>query len=405
MVPPQPSQRVDVAVIGAGPAGLTAAVALATAGIETALVGAPPAHPDNRTTALLATTVAALTQLRVWERCSSEAAPLGVMRIVDATRRIWRAPEVRFTAAEIGLGAFGWNIENRHLVAALAGRADELPGLRRIEAQAVQVVPGDDHVDISLDGGGVVSAKLVVGADGRRSVCREAAGIAVTRHAYPQVALSYTLRHTRPHHNISTEFHTEQGPFTLVPLNGLRSSLVCVVAPAEADRLGALADPALNAELERRSHSLLGKIAVEPGRGSFPLASEIAQRFADRRIALVGEAAHTIPPIGAQGLNLGLRDAAAIAEIAAAAHREDGDAGTPAALERYDRARRLDIATRSRAVDWLNRSLLSDFLPVQATRGLGLYALGHIGPLRRAVMREGMHPSATLPRLMRGETL
>ena len=217
-------------------------------------------------------------------------------------------------------------------------------------------------------------------------------------------ALTLNLGHTRPHNSVSTEFHTETGPFTLVPLPGLRSSLVCVEQPDEAERLAELDPEALSAEIERRAHSILGKIAVEDGRGLFPLGTETARSFGRRRVALIGEAAHVFPPIGAQGLNLGLRDAATISELVAETHRDGGDIGAADLLARYDRLRRADVTTRAFAVDALNRSLLSDFLPVQGARGLGLYLLDRIAPLRRAFMREGVQPAAQ-PRLMRGEAL
>jgi 2-octaprenyl-6-methoxyphenol hydroxylase len=158
-------------------------------------------------------------------------------------------------------------------------------------------------------------------------------------------------------------------------------------------------------EIERHSHSILGKTTVEPERGLFPLATETAERFAAHRIALIGEAAHVMPPIGAQGLNLGLRDAAQIAELVADASAAGMDIGSEALLARYDARRRPDVTTRMLAVDWLNSSLLADFLPVQSLRGLGLYALDRIGPLRRLVMREGVAPSTAEPALMRGEAL
>jgi 2-octaprenyl-6-methoxyphenol hydroxylase len=392
---------VDVAVVGSGPSGLTAAVALAGAGLSTALIGAR-APNDHRTTALVTSSVAALSTLGVWQLCRDQAAPLKFLRIADDTGRLWRAPEAQFDCAEIGLEAFAWNIENRHLVAALEDVAARMPGLTRLEENAIAVTPEEDRIAIGLAGGRQLSAKLVVGADGRNSICREAAGIELRTSSYPQVALTYNVSHSRPHRDISTEFHTGHGPFTVVPLPGQRSSIVCVVDEAEAAHIRALDEAALNLELEQRSHSILGKIAVEPGSGFFPLCAETAQSFGARRIALVGEAAHRFPPIGAQGLNLGLRDAAAIAEIAAD-HRDDP--GSPAAMQDYETARRADLTSRSMAVDLLNRSLLSDFLPVQALRGLGLHLLGSVGPLRRAVMREGVMPRASQPRLMRGEAI
>jgi 2-octaprenyl-6-methoxyphenol hydroxylase len=390
----------EAAVIGGGPAGLVSAIALAAAGAET-LLFAPPAEPDHRTTALLAGSVTALETLGAWEACRPHAAPLEKIRIVDDTRRLLRAPEVSFEAAEIGLAAFGHNIENRHLIAALEARAVEL-NLSRIASPALAVTSDAAGVTIK-HGSGEARVRLAIGADGRRSLCRAAAGIAMQRRTYPQTALTLNLAHARSHDGISTEFHTESGPFTLVPLPGSRSSLVCVLDPAHAAELLAMNDSALSAEIERRAHSLLGRMSAEPGRGVFPLAVETAEAFARGRIALVGEAAHVVPPIGAQGLNLGLRDGATIAEIVADARRQHLDVGTPEVLARYDTQRRADATSRTIAVDLLNRSLLTDFFPAQGVRGLSLYLVDRIGPLRRAVMREGVAPIASQPRLMRGE--
>jgi 2-octaprenyl-6-methoxyphenol hydroxylase len=380
-------------VVGGGAAGLTTAIALAEGGIATVLAGKRPGPADNRTTALLAGSVTALTTLGVWSRCEAHAAPLRVMRIADDTGRLWRAPEVRFEASEIGLDAFGYNIENRHLVTALAERARELPSLRVIETDVTDVVANGDAVTVTAAGESHTAA-LVIGADGRRSMCRAAAHIDVDEHNYRQIALTVCLTHSRPHRDVSTELHTASGPFTLVPLPGNRSSLVWVLDPVEADEIAALDDAALAMEIERRSQSMLGKMTIERGRGLFPLSVATARQFAAERIALVGEAAHVVPPIGAQGLNLGLRDAAAIADLALAAHRDGRDLGGDDVLAAYDKARRTDVAGRTVAIDLLNRSLLSDFLPVQGARGLGLYILDRIGPLRRAIMREGVAPSS-----------
>jgi 2-octaprenyl-6-methoxyphenol hydroxylase len=390
----------EVAVVGGGPAGLVSAIALAASGVETLLI-APAAADDHRTTALLASSVTALATLGVWQACRAHAAPLAAIRIVDDSRRLLRAPEVSFTAAEIGLDAFGYNIENRDLVAALSARAAALK-LSRIAAGALAVASDGDGVTIKLPEG-VARARLAIGADGQRSLCRAAAGIGTDRRAYPQTALTLNLAHDRPHQDTSTEFHTESGPFTLVPLPGRRSSLVCVLDPVQAAALAAMSDADLSEEIERRAHSLLGKMRVEEGRGMFALAVETAHSFARQRIALVGEAAHVVPPIGAQGLNLGLRDAATLAELVADARRQNVDVGSPSVLARYDAQRRADVTGRTIAIDLLNRSLLTDFIPAQGARGLSLYLVDRIGPLRRALMREGVAPAASQPRLMRGE--
>jgi 2-octaprenyl-6-methoxyphenol hydroxylase len=405
LMPDRPDRGPSVIVVGGGPVGLTAAIALASAGVPTVLVGKRPARADNRTTALLAGSVTALETLGVWDLCVAQAAPLKIMRIVDDTGRLVRAPEVKFEASEIDLEAFGYNIENRHLVAALEQRARALTSLNLIEDEVSTIVPSDTSVALTLKSGDTLRALLVIAADGRHSLCRAAAGIACDERDYKQVALTVCLKHSRPHRDTSTEFHTPHGPFTLVPLPGQRSSLVWVLDPMEADEIAALDDAQLSTKIEHASHSILGKIAVEAGRGQFPLGVSTAHKFADRRIALAGEAAHVIPPIGAQGLNLGLRDAASIGELAITANRDGRDIGGADVLAAYDRMRRADVGSRTLAIDLLNRTLLTDFLPAQGMRGLGLYMIDRIAPLRRAIMREGVAPARAQPRLMRGEIL
>ena len=383
----------DVVVIGGGPAGLTAAIALAQAGANTALIARRAPYADNRTTALLGGSVDLLQALDVWRRCADRAAPLQTMRLVDDTGRLIRAPEVRFSSDEIGLDAFGYNIENRALMAALEQRAAELSDLTRFDDEADTVAPYDTMVAIGTAHGKSLSARLVAGADGRQSLCREAAGIAVKRRDLNQSALTFNVSHSRPHRNTSTEFHTPQGPSVFVPLPGNRCSVVWVAAPSEAERLIALSDDELSEAAERQSHSILGRLKVEPGRHLFPLAIEHIRQFAKARVALVGEAAHVVPPIGAQGLNMGLRDAADIAGIVEHAMMSGEDPGAPQVLKRYDTARRADVASRTFAIDIANRSLLSDFWPLQSLRAVGLHLIGSIGPLRRIAMREGLAPS------------
>src|SRR5712664_1287663 len=387
------SDTYDVAVIGGGPAGVAAAIALAETGAKTALIARRAPYGDNRTTALLGGSVDLLEQLEVWPRCKDKAAPLQAMRLVDDTGRLIRAPEVRFSCDEIGLDAFGYNIDNRSLIAALEQRAAELPELARFDDEADTISPEESTVEVRAGQGKSISARLVVGADGRQSLCREAAGISVRRRDLHQAALTFNVSHTRPHRNISTEFHTPQGPCVFVPLPGNRCSVVWVAAPKEAERLIALSDDELSVAAEIQSHSILGRIHVEPGRHLFPLAIEQPRQFAKARVALVGEAAHVLPPIGAQGLNMGLRDAADIADIVREAMLSGEYPGSPQVLKRYDSARRADVTSRTFAIDLANRSLLSDFLPMQSLRAAGLHLIGSIGPLRRLAMREGLAPS------------
>jgi len=387
------SATYDVAVVGGGPAGLGAAIALAQLGAKTALIARRAPYADNRTTALLGGSVDFLAALDVWPRCKDNAAALQAMRLVDDTGRLIRAPEVRFSAGEIGLEEFGYNIENRLLMAALEERAAELAALTRFDDEADAVSPADAEVAIRTGQGKSLSARLVAGADGRQSLCREAAGIAVTRRELNQAALTFNVSHSRPHRNISTEFHTPQGPCVFVPLPGDRSSIVWVSAPKEAERLRALSDDELSEAAEAQSHSILGRLRVEPGRHLFPLAIERPGQFAKARVALVGEAAHVIPPIGAQGLNMGLRDAADLADLVREALVSGDDPGSPEVLKRYDSARRADVLSRTFAIDIANRSLLSDFVPMQSLRAAGLHLIGSFGPLRRMAMREGLAPS------------
>ncbi len=391
--PRSASKNHHAAVVGGGPAGLATAIALAQAGVDTVLIARRSPYADNRTTALLGGSVDFLQSLDVWPRCTGDAAALRTMRLVDDTRRLIRSPEVKFSSDEIGMEAFGYNIENRLLMVAMEARAAELPNLARVDDDAQSIVANETSVIITTKDGQTLSAALVVGADGRHSLCREAAGIGVKRRDLGQSALTLNVTHTRPHGNCSTEFHTESGPCVFVPLPGNRSSIVWVVKPDEAARLKNLDEDALALAAERQSHSILGKLTVAPGRHVFSLAIENPDHLAAKRIALVGEAAHVLPPIGAQGLNMGLRDAADLAEIVRDALLMGSDPGDDTILRRYARARRADVFSRTFAVDMANRTLLSDFLPAQSLRAAGMHVLNTVGPIRRLAMREGLSPS------------
>lgn len=379
----------EIAVVGGGPAGLVAALAIARTGADVALL-APKPQRDPRTTALLGASVDILRDIGVWERLAGKIAPLKKLRLVDGTRRLIRSPEVLFDSAELELEAFGYNIENENLLAALRDALHEHSNIRVAETSVEHVDLTDNNASLALDSGERVSCRLVIAADGRNSICRQAAGIRTTKRPLPQSAVALNLSHARPHQEISVEFHTGSGPFTLVPLPGLRSSLVWVCLPEEAARIRALSDEALNREIEQKSHSILGETGVQGPRGVFSLSVELAENFASRRVVLVGESGHVLPPIGAQGLNLGIRDAAEIAQLIGKALSAGEDCGADGLLQTYDRARGGDVRSRALAVEMLGRSLLSGFLPVHLARGLGLELASRVPILRRSLMRTGL---------------
>jgi len=398
--------RFDVAVVGAGPAGIAAALALSHVGAQVALIGPPPpkaatARPETRTAALLTSSVDFIKRLQVWETLVPHAAPLKVIRIIDASRSLFRSPDITFEARELGLEAFGYNIANTTLVEALYARAQAvLPAVIPSSVEAIRLDGREAH--LTLSGGRAVTARLVAGADGRRSVCRIAAGIAVSEWGYDQGAIATSFRHTRPHDGVSTELHKESGSVTTVPMpDPLLSSLIWVGTSAEIEDVMASDDAAFAALLQSRLGDALGEITAVGARAQFPVAGLTAKQLAANRTALIGEAAHILPPIGAQGLNLGLRDAAALADCVAAALRRGQDTGGATVLSSYARARQLDVLSRTVGVDLLNRSLLTGLMPVQAARGLVLHGLNALAPLRRMVMRAGLAPPAALPSLMR----
>ena len=384
------NEKFDVVIIGAGLAGLTAANALCKPGLSIALVAPKTDFADGRSTALLANTVDYLKELGIWENALPKAAPMSVMRLIDNTRRLLHAPETSFKSMEIGLDVFGYNILNSELSKALITSFDGLDNIQRIDDKITGIRESDD-VEIELESGKNITCKLVVGADGRGSIVRQCAeggkGIATRQWQYPQTAIVLNFKHTLPHGDASTEFHNISGPFTTVPLGNGLSSLVWVVKPEDASGILEMERSALEREIETRMHSILGKVKVVSEVQSFPLGGMSALKMAAGRVFLVGDAAHGFPPIGAQGYNLGIRD---ISQLAALLQRGLDD---PVALANsYNAKRKNDVFTRTLSVDLFNRSLLSDFLPVQLLRSGGIRALSGIGPLRKMAMREGVSP-------------
>ena len=382
------SAPVQAAVVGGGLTGVAAAIVCARAGLETVHL-APPAPPDRRTSALMQPSVDFLHSAGLVDVPESIGNPLTRIRIIDATGRLIRAPETLFDAAEIGLAAFGWNFPNIKLMERFQSVADTLPNLtiRPIGATAISR-DGDQH-RIALTDGSELTAGLVVGADGKKSLVRSATGFVVREHAFEQAALVCDLELGRPLDGTSVEFHYPQGPFTLVPAGGNRANLVWIDDHAVLDEVRAAGPERLTAMVNAKSQHLFGRISVVTPAFVFPLSTLSVDRAGHDGIALVGEAAHAFPPIGAQGLNLGLRDVADLAAaLAATDQTQPGWAAEVA--ESYATRRAADLGRTGGMVDALFRSLITDLLPAQALRASGLWALRLAPSLRRRAFGLGM---------------
>lgn len=410
----QPRKTIDIAVVGTGPAGLAAALAVAKTGLHVALVGpgfTPKGrHQDRRTAALFAGSVEFLRNLDLWPQCEAASAPISAIRMIDGRQALLRAPEVVFQARDAGRPEFGFNVPNQVLTTALWRKVAETKSITVCETSDVTALeiaaPDAKPAEAVLHLGdaasdGKISACLVVAADGRHSLCREAAGIKHQSWSYPQTAIACAFEHDRPHGGISTEFHLEHGPVTVVPMPGNASSLVWVTNPATADTLMSAHEPAFLERLEHILGGLLGPLSNLSQRAAFPLSALAPETCAANGVVLVGEAAHVIPPIGAQGLNLGLRDGAVLADCIARSLSQDRPAADLQTLQSYNDARLFDIRSRTNVVDLLNRSLLTDLVPAHLLRGAGLHMLKAFAPLRRWVVKEGLEPSSVSPSLMR----
>ncbi len=377
-------QTYDVLVIGTGPVGLVAALGFAKAGMRVALVGpADAVKRDGRTVAILDGSVKLLNTLGCWDVIRPFSAPLSHMRIIDDTGSLFRAPPVTFKASELKLDAFGYNVELADLVSCLSDFVSNETRIERFDTRVSEFTSNEGGtVSAYLASGETLSAHVVIGADGRKSSVRSFAKINTKEWSYPQTALTAKFKHQRDHHDISTEFHTRQGPFTLVPLPNKHSSLVWMMGPTKAERLSNVSDRALTEAVEKQAHSILGEMSLVGDRGVIPMAGLRVEKFSTDHIALVGEAAHVFPPIGAQGLNLGFRDVASL--LGAFKNRRGAEA-----LSAYNSTRQADVKLRTAAVDLMNKSLLADYLPIDLARSIGLLTVASIPPLRRFMMQRG----------------
>jgi 2-octaprenyl-6-methoxyphenol hydroxylase len=345
-----------------------------------------------------------LDQLGALDRVRALGCRIEAIRMIDDTDQLLPVPELTLRASEVGLPALGVNISNDELVGVLLDLARSSGLIEVIDAEIVDYDFSDRAVAYLRDGRRIV-ARFIVAADGRTSRARSVAGIDVKEWTYPQLALTMMLRHEFPHNFQSTEYHTRSGPFTLVPLPATdaaphRSSLVWLMNVDDARRRLAKPREELEFEIEDYAKSEFGLMKIDSDIGQFRMGGMQVSQHAKGHLALVGETCHVFPPIGAQGLNLSLRDVADLEDCLASVDLAN-DRELSRALARYDRHRRADIGFRTHGVDILNRSLIIPYLPVDLFRGASFIAVAALGPLRRAIIREGILPHLALPRLMR----
>jgi len=401
-------ESVELAVVGGGLVGLALGIACAEAGLETAVIdredpGATVAESfDGRASAIAYGSGRMLEALGIWRHVGEEAAPILEIRVADRGAPLF----LHYDHRDVGDHPLGWIVENRVLRRALLARVAALPRLRHLAPASVRSVERSAAgARAHLADGRAIRARLVAAADGKASPLRESAGIRTTRWSYPQTGIVATVGHERAHEGVAIEHFLPAGPFAILPLTGNRSSLVWTERAALAPRLMALAAEPFAAELRRRFGDFLGEVAPVGPRWSYPLAFLHAERVHDERLVLVGDAAHLIHPIAGQGLNLGLRDVAALAQVLVDRRRLGLDIGEAAGLAEYARWRSLDVLALSAVTDGLNRLFSNAVPPVQLARDLGLAAVNEMPPLKRLFMRHAMGVVGDLPRLVRGEAL
>ena len=415
--------EVAACILGAGPVGATLAATLAAAGLPTAVVDRQPLPPmeladfDGRAYAVALTSKRLLEAAGVWERLPEPPCPILDIRVADGRPGEPASPfSLHFRAEEVGREPFGFMVEARNLRVALNARLPLLPNLRVFApAEAAAVERRADGATVRLGSGETIRARLVVGAEGRDSPTRRAAGIRAAVLDYRQIGMVGAFAHERPHRNVALEQFLPNGPFAQLPLSGPggfgtaalphASAYVWTDRTAVARSMLALPDAQFGRELRRRLGDHLGAVRPIGRRWSYPLSAMDVSRWTDTRLALVGDAAHGVHPIAGQGLNLGFRDVAALAEGAIEAWNRGGDPGAPAVLARYQERRRPDTLLMLSGMHALERLFGNDFAPVRVARRLGIAAVDRVPALKRAFARQAMGLGPGVTGLLAGQGL
>lgn len=404
-------RQADIVISGGGLVGLPLGLALAQGGLKTVIVDVAPKATildpqfDGRVSALAYASVRMLAVLGVWDLLAPHAQPIHEILVTDGKAgRPASALSLHFDAKEVGSDSLGHIVENRHIRMALY---EKLAGAQNLELVAPAAVKSlaitDSGALVTLTNDETITAAVTVAADSRRSPLRSQAGIGVVSWSYPQIGIVATVEHEKPHNGVAYEHFLPSGPFAILPMTGDRSSLVWTEAQAKAPALLGLEEKSFNEELARRFGSHLGRTKSVGPRWSYPLSFHLAREFVHLRLALCGDSAHGIHPIAGQGLNLGLRDAAALAEVLLDAARLGRDLGALDTLKRYERWRRFDCLAMAASTDGLNRLFSNDIAPLRQLRDLGLGLVDAIGPARRFFMRHAGGDVGKLPRLMKGQ--
>lgn len=403
----------DVIIAGGGLNGPALALALAGAGLRVAVVDAAPARAraaaafDGRAYALAVASKRLLAAIGVWPGLADSAQPILHVKACDGHAGDGPSRHfLHFDAAEIEEGPMGFMVEDRHLYAAFLAAMEQAPGLTHIPAtQVTAQAAGPAAVTATLSDGRTLTARVLVGCDGRQSATAVRAGIGRTGHSYGQTALVCAVAHERPHGGTAHQFFMPTGPLAILPLTGNRSSIVWSETDANARTIAALGDAAFLDVLRPRFGDFLGDISLAGPRFSYPLTLTLADRYAAPRVALVGDAAHGVHPIAGQGLNLGLRDVAALAEVLVGAARRGEDIGALDVLERYQTWRRPDSTALALGMDAVNMLFSNDNSTLRVARGTGMGLVGRIAPLRRAFIRQAAGLSGQTAKLLLGQTL